>query len=417
VWLMELTFWQRAIPILLVVLASNLLVESRWFRDGFPKIYSAQLHFHRFLCSRVSRPIAPKWVRLVEIDDTLHQQLGDPTNRQFLASIVDNSVKGGAITVVLDVKLVAPRGRSEGEDIPERQAQNAALLQAIKGASERGVPVVLGCWLEETDISNHYFERIPSIYKDSELPFPDPTGTCLYRACAHIGNINLPPDRRQLPTVARTPKPGACSESLSLAAVSAYEEAVQQEPRTRDKRIIEEAMENRKILFTSFIPESEFQKISAQDLGAGNLKAVARCRGRIIIIGGKWHRNLGRGEWEDVYESPVGEMAGMYLHANYIESLLDDRYQRVVPIPVGIGLDILIGLALYWSFHRATTGRLAILAVFFLPLLASYVFLVNLNFYVDFILPLSICFAHLTVELTGDYVRLLYFVANSQRTG
>ena len=101
-------------------------------------------------------------------------------------------------------------------------------------------------------------------------------------------------------------------------------------------------------------------------------------------------------------------MTGMYVHANYIEALLDDRYQREVPLWAAIGFDLLIGGALYLSFHKASTrrGKLLVLGVFLAPLVASYVVFANLNLYLDFILPLGACFVHLVVEFARDYWRL-----------
>ena len=142
-----------------------------------------------------------------------------------------------------------------------------------------------------------------------------------------IGNINLPTDKRQIPLVTVTADSDGPSESLALAAVTAYEDAIDRKPKTRDKQRIVSAVRDDEFVFASFIPESNFQKIPIQQLFNGLENALRLCRGRIVIIGGNWHSDLGHGERVDTYETPVGPMAGMYLHANYIEALLDDRYQ------------------------------------------------------------------------------------------
>jgi len=426
------SFWQRAVPVLMVVLSFNVLVQLHWVRENLPFIHRGQLRFHRLLCSLAPRPITAKWVRMVEINDDLHQQLGEPTNRGVLAALVRNAVAGDATVVVLDFKLISPPRFADGQDVRERTDQNRALLQAIQDASDKGVPVVVPCWLKQT---GDRWERWPSIYLDRDLPLADEHGQCAHRACARLGNINLPTDERRIPLVAPMQASDPCSESLALAAATAYDLAFDRVPLTRDKKIIKDAIAKHEFVFGSFIPEDDapaaksgpganpgsgstlpgFQKTSAEKLAnlgattsAENAAARAQCRGRIVVIGGKWRSDLGRGEFADRYDTPAGPMTGMYVHANYIEALLDDRYQPEVPLWAAIGFDLLIGGALYLSFHKASTrrGKLLVLGVFLAPLVASYVVFANLNLYLDFILPLGACFVHLVVEFARDYWRL-----------
>src|SRR5581483_5824630 len=236
------------------------------------------------------------------------------------------------------------------------------------------------------------------------------TGTGPYRAptCARIGNINTPLDPREAPLVTPTVDSERQSQSLALAAVSAYEDAILREPRTENKKDIKSAIKHREFVFASFIPESGFQKISLEKLAHGVKSALEQCRGRIVIIGGKWRADSGRGAKEDAYDTPVGEMQGMYLHANYIEALLDDRYQREVPLGFALAFDLVAGAWLYIRFHNAktTSERTGVIIIPGFLLLASYVLFTNLNWYLDFVLPLGACFAHLSVEYVRDYRRL-----------
>jgi CHASE2 domain-containing sensor protein len=399
------SFLRRAVPVLIVVLAFNVVVQFEWFQESFPFIHRAQLHFHRLLCSLIPRPITAKWVRVVEIDDTLHQKLGEPTNREYLARLVRNATRGGALTIALDFKLIAPNGNTQGTDAPERKEENASLLQAIKDSAMGGVPVVVTCWL---DRANDQFERKPNIFSDADLPLPDSKGSCAYKGCAQIGNVNLPVDERTVPLLSRTRIDEPCSQSFALATTTAYELAIKRLPGTLQKSNIKRAIEEREFVFGSFIPEAFFQTIRAESLANGDNGALSECRGRIVMVGGKWHSDVGNGEWVDSHPSPVGLMAGVYLHANYVEALLDDRYEREVPVLAGIGFDLIAGGALYFYFHKASTqrGKLLVLAIFLAPLLASYIVFANLNFYLDFILPLGACFVHLLVESTRDYFKL-----------
>src|SRR5262249_6685141 len=178
-------------------------------------------------------------------------------------------------------------------------------------ASKQGVPVVVSCWLRPK--TGNIFERRPNIFVDAELPLPDENGVCQREACARMGNINMPVDERRLPLLAATEKPDVCSQSLALAAAAAYEDAIDRKPRTRDKQIIRSAVRDGHFVFSSFIPQSDFQTIEAEALAGGQPKAVAHCRGRILIIGGAWHTDMGHGEFVDTYDTPVGPMLGMYV--------------------------------------------------------------------------------------------------------
>ena len=408
------------VSVLLIVLAFNVAVHLESVQHALPMIQQAQLSFHQWLCSVAPRAVTPKLVRLVEIDDAAHLKLGEPTDRAFLAKLVTNAARGGAAVVVLDIKLLAPEGMSNGEDVPERAAQNAALLGAAREAASRGTPVVLTTWLKR---ESHEFSRMPNVFADAAFERPDENGRCpaasgapardssgapVQPACVRIGNINLPVDKRRIPLVTVMHGTEEHSESLALAAANAYEEVIDRTPRTREKPAIAHALGAQEFVYGSFVAEDGFQTIPIFPLAEGDDHALRLCRGRIVLVGGTWRSDLGHGEPVDSYMTPVGRMRGMYLHANYIEALLDDRYSPEVPLAVALLFDFGAGLWLYVRFHQATEWR-AQLRLLFIPavlLVISYVVFANLNLYLDFILPLGAYFVHLAVEYVRDYGRL-----------
>jgi CHASE2 domain-containing sensor protein len=426
----HLTRWWRSVrtvlsrpaivSVLAVVLGFNVLVELEFVQANLPMIRRGQLAVHRFLCSLSSRSITPKWVRTVEIDNAAHLALGEPTDRTYLAKLVSNAARGEALAIVLDIKLIVPEGLQE--DDGSRREQNEQLLAAIRRAAADGVPVVLATWLRLD--AHGEFTRLPNIFRDDSLPLVDRDGVCRASAraavdgverasprpptCVWIGNLNLPIDRRRIPlvTLTRDREGTSPSPSLALAAASAFEAAIDRQPRTLSKSGVAEAVRRDEFPFGSFIPEQTFQKIPIAGLADGSQAAL--CRGRIIIVGGTWAADLGRGEPVDSYDTPVGRMRGMYLHANYVEALLDDRYSSEVPLVLALLFDFIIGLCLYVQFHHARRRRdqLKLLLIPPLLLVASYVMFANLNVYLDFILPLGACFVHLAVEYARDYVKL-----------
>ncbi len=402
--------------VLLIVVGFNVCTDSETLQNALPFLQSMQLSFHRGLCGLMPRHATPKWVRVVAINDEDHRRRGDPTSRRFLGTLIRNAVRGAAATVVLDIKLLAPQGLPDGQDDQARKDDNAELFDAIDSASSSGVPVVLSTWLAR---ENDRFSPYPNIFAPGDIVLRDTDGRCPSTpahstrdaTCAIVGNVNLPRDMRQVPLT--TPVGVGASNSLSLAAVEAYEESVDLAPRTETKQSIVRSMRSGRFPFASFIPEALFQTVSSEDLSNGTPQALRSCRGRILVIGGTWHKDAGYGDPIDAYKTPAGTMAGVYVHANYIEALLDDRYGAQVPSWLAGIIDVTLGILLYVSFHKWRSGRkdhrLAGLLLLLIPVLlflVSYVFLASVNIYLDFVLPLAACLIHLIVEMFRDYLRL-----------
>jgi len=401
-------FWGRALTVLLIVFAANLVIEFGVLTSLFPLLHSLQLKSHQLLFWMLPRPASPKWVRMVLIDDELHQELREPTDRRYLAKLVRNAAIGDAAVIVLDVALTVPGGRREGEDSPERKEMDEDLRNAIFDAAKLGVPVIVPCWI---DRSNGNETLIPSIYPDWALPLSTENhgrSDCAYLACARRGNVNPADDERKIPLSTELAVSSQCEDSLALAATTAYEQATNRLPLTKEKKTIVEEIRHHEYVFGGFLGEAQFQTISIRDLAAGKPAALRECRTRIVIIGGKWHEALGQGRGVDVHETSAGPMAGMYLHANYIEALLDDRTMREIPPLLGLLFDLGVGALLYSSYHKAKTtrGRYIVLSVFLLPLMGAYIAFVTLGYYLDFVLPLVACFIHLSYELAADDIRL-----------
>lgn len=404
----ETGFWGRALTVLLIVFAANLVIEFGVLTSVFPWLHKVQLRSHQLLFWMLPRPASSKWARMVVIDDELHQQLKEPTDRRYLAELVRNAAKGDAAVIVLDIALTVPKGLREGEDSPERKKMDDDLKNAIFDAAKLGVPVIVPCWMDRNGGKETV---IPSIYPDSELPLAvekDGQSECAYLACARRGNVNPADDERKIPLRTELGIRSQCEDSLALAADTAYEEATDRRPRTREKKMIADEIRHYDYVFGGFLPEDRFQTIPIRELAAGSAGAMRECRTRIVIIGGKWREALGQGRGVDIHETPAGPMAGVYLHANYIEALLDDRYMKEIPPVPALLFDLGVAALLYWRYHKATTtrGRYIVLSVFLLPLMFAYIFFVTLGFYLDFVLPLVGCFIHLSYELVADDVKL-----------
>jgi CHASE2 domain-containing sensor protein len=410
------------------IVAAKLQGEGPW-RETFREIRDLNVHlqlrFYQLLTSWKPVKFAPSRVSLVYIDDDTHWKLlfGDmPTSRGFLATLITNAsqTKTKAAAIALDVQLYAPE--REGIDKEERDRANTALLQAIKDAAGNGVPVILA--------TGYYIEKdgrqvlIPGIFTNSQLPLKTADGRCSPEpACAALGYINPPDDRRRIPLVERLydedsgPSP---VDSFALAVVRALEGPNREI--TLDP-VVGQAMKNddRHPIFGSFVrelPSPEevsklsdeqrrmyFPTISIMDLYYGDPHAEGQCTNRIVLIGGHWRDIQGHGQLMDRHMSPVGEISGLALHANYIESLLQHQFEPEVPVWVGVIIDVLTGLVVYVCFGLTSGIQrfFVLLSAFLIPPLVAFIFLVTLNRYLDFLLPLELYFLHILYETAKEY--------------
>jgi CHASE2 domain-containing sensor protein len=418
----DTAFWIRALTVLAIVFSMNLIIEFGVLTSVFPLLHELQLGSHRILCRVLPRPVSPKWTRMVVIDEELHEELGVPTDRKYLATLVRNAARGDAAVIVLDFELLEEQAGAH--DAVKQSEMNEELRNAIWDAAKLGVPVIVPCSL---DLSGEKAKVFPSIYPDAVLPIANEKDQCAYPACARRGYANPAKDERKIPLSIELPGKTQCQDSLALASVTAYEEATDRQPRTRQKKAIAGDIRNYRYVYGSFLAEetdlgkkcreqnpeerckvANFQTISIRDLEEGKPEAMRECRTRVVVIGGKWKEAPGRLENFDMHETSVGSMAGIYLQANYIEAILDDRYMREVPAVPALFFDIVVAALLYVSYHNASTtrGRYLILSVFLLPLMTGYIVLVTLGYYLDFVLPLVGCFAHLGFEFVSDDIKM-----------
>lgn len=78
---------------------------------------------------------------------------------------------------------------------------------------------------------------------------------------------------------------------------------------------------------------------------------VDKMSGKIVIIGGVWSRlAYRRGAPIDERDTPAGTMPAVFLHANWVESLLQPRTARPVGKWTAIALEVIIGFLGYYVF-------------------------------------------------------------------
>jgi CHASE2 domain-containing sensor protein len=336
-------------------------------------------------------------VTVVQIDDASYwfpPFSGEiPTNRSVLGDLGVLAAEHGAEVVAFDIQMDALV--TGGGDDPVRDADNKHLLEAIGKitAREPPVPVVLAIDLDPRD--KRGWVREPSVFRDNQLP-----------VAVRMGYINLPTDPRQIPLGSTAWDLEGKSESpvrsFALVIVDALEKAthVMANDRTENKPVITESIANGEFVYGGFLGNDKWDKVTAKQLLKGDQEALGKCHGRAVIIGSTWHENNGRGIMPDEHSSPVGEVAGVYLHGNYVEALLRNDFRPGVREGFAVAIDLGIAVLFYVLFRSAKKGvaQVGVLLTFVFLGLVAYLAFANIGVYFDFIAPVSLVFVHLLVE-------------------
>ncbi len=398
--ILKLLTHPRVLLVLVTVSLWAYYVDS--IQKTFPFLLTAQLKFHQILSNLEPWKSRLKWVTPVEINDAAFWSPPlsgtQPTNRRYLADLALAAAKAGAAVVVLDFQLKSPTGEPGDDEV--RKRDNEYLLNAVREITSKGIPVILTMGL--VDDGKGSWKREPNIFPDDALP-----------QGARLGYINVPFDPRHIPlrTEAREWDGGSKKQfsSLGLQSVDAYEVSRGMTPRTVDSERIKQAMEAGKFVYGRFVKVSDFRKISAPDLIRGRVDKKICCGDRVVLIGGTWHAfGANRGPLIDPQRSPVGEIPGLYLHANYIEALLDEKYKHEVPHWFAVLIDLVLSLMIYIGFDLADPRGWRfplILIILIVPLSAAYLLFATSGLYLDCIMPLAACFAGLGLEHYMDLRR------------
>lgn len=394
-------FWLANVVVIAVGLLSYYFEDVK---DQFPPLVSAQLWAYAKMSHMQARPPRPKWVVGVEVDyDTFFGDMKragpeDITDRMYLAQVVRNAVDANAAVIALDINLVREETNAGSNDTAD-----AALWQAIQYAASRKVPVVLTFAFHTQSM-----RPLNNIFGEKLVPLcADPVDAFAPRA----GFDHAPDDRRQVPLVVighpAAGGTGAC-RSFSLQIVDAYEAAIGM-PEGMNRKTTErlaELIEDRRFAFITFMTQNEFgPPISARLVYHKDSAALDRLRHRIVIIGGNrtgWptdYVNPSAKEKVDYHRNPEDLMAGMYMHGNYVEGLLDDRYLAEFPRLLGAAIDMLLA-----AFIIVATVLLrgwleiAVVALLLLVPIALSLALLDRGYSFDWVLPVLLSFLHPAIE-------------------
>jgi CHASE2 domain-containing sensor protein len=375
------------------------LGDQQYWIDLRYRIYERQTH-------NIAHPSYDRRTVIVMIGDEEHW-LGEglagrsPTKRSYLARLLRAVGVFGPEVVALDIRLRSPRPDGAPVTYHDYDVETQELIQAINDITSGPTPttVALPKSIGGNEARGYFLES--DLY-DGKL---DLNGG---RVCA--GYIAFDDDRRKVPLDLNL-KDGGKLDSFALAIVRAAE-GTPPLP----------SHDNNSMPYGSFMWPDQFKQYTASRiLHSAEVVQAARQRGlplsaisaddkevldnlahKIVIIGGNWHGYAyNRGPMVDSFNTPVGEISGAFVHANYINSLMSSGITAPLDEKMTKGIDVLFSLAvatLFFLPFRTIWKLLAFFSLAVVLVFVSYFFWQNLGLYFDFFIPMALLCAHFLVE-------------------
>jgi CHASE2 domain-containing sensor protein len=367
-------YWLRVLILTVAGTAlGHWLSDDQIWVDLRYKIYQQQLD----LTPR--KPFAERVVVvLIGDDDYWKGELGRrvPIKRSYLAKMVRELVAANPAVIALDFDLASPLPDGRLVEHPDYESERKEFLKAIREALER-TKIVLPRTIDFDNQKNYV--ATSDIHDGFDF---GPKKLNLY-----TGYIALPYDIRRVPgpLVIKGVQPSV--DSFAVAIAKAYDEAA-----------LGRIPKSDSLPFGSYLREEEFRQFSAQEILKRRPEVLGRLAHKIVILGGAWHsQGYGRGSRIDTYFTPVGWIGGAFIHANYVEALLDGRVYSALNEKIVMAIEVtlvLVGAIVFALEIRPFLKWLSATALCLLLLPTSYFLFQNLGLFFEFFIPLLLIAGH-----------------------
>jgi len=287
--------------------------------------------------------------------------------RVFMARLLEKLQRAGPSVIVID-KYFSPDSCPNTDD-----PGNLMLRQAISSST---IPIVLGVHTMDAEQLRIRGSLSPSEEKNLQvaslvvtpgLQLANSSGLVTY------GLIRLNHDNRKIPlewraypsrsALASADHPTELLPTLSLMAAEQADSDLANESKL--KHLLRKGQHP----FTGFLPEDKIPTFSALELVCGpNFPTSSdwqHCdlsdykdqtlRNHVAIVGNVT-------DDQDIHASVIGVVPGVVLQANYIESLLDDRYLKPVPLLWNIVINVGAAFAIGFLFLKTPSQKQGVLS-------------------------------------------------------
>lgn len=296
-----------------------------------------------------------------------------PLKADYLACLIEKLDQAQPRAIALDIDLAFHH--------PDYQREKSELLAALKGVSSRR-PVVIAqpiakppaeSGMSPPPIAAAFQEpSVFSDYKHKNLRF---------------GHVLLPKDVRQVP-LSLSLRNGDSVPSFAAVIAHALDPTAIQDAQSVDNSLP----------YGTFIPPEQFKRVSAKQVFATDVETLNEfVRNEAVLVGGAWRVNSFEDRRIDVHPTPVGEIGGVFVHANYVEALLSHRVTKPVGKWFGIVVEFLMAafIAVVFAWNMTPSRKFGWAVAFSLSMVVmAYLFWQNLGLFFDFFIPLVLLGAH-----------------------
>lgn len=226
-----------------------------------------------------------------------------PIKRDYLADVIRALDRVNPRAIAIGFDLHSPTSDGSIVEHSDYKKETDIFLNAVRDVSKR-TPIVLPktiAWREG------YYISESDIYDGFDFQGGKVT----------TGYIALPFDIQRIP-LELTLKDGTTVESFPQAIINlAY----------ADERPLQHIQQNEWIAYGDYIDPENFSQLFTGDvLNADPNTLESRITNKIVIIGAAWNsRSYRKGPPVDLHSTPIGNISGAFLNANYVEALLESR--------------------------------------------------------------------------------------------
>jgi CHASE2 domain-containing sensor protein len=309
-----------------------------------------------------------------------------PIKRDYLADLLNKLDAANASVIALDFDLRSPAPDGNPREDPDYVGETGKLLETVKSVSLHR-PVVLPKTLWEDD---------QGYLADSDIY----DGFDFGKGAVTRGYILLPYDALRVPVMEAVGTSEV--DSLSVAIARAFRPTLVASLPSGDD-----------LPYGSFLPPEKFERLHASEVLSDVPQQVEKVRntvqGRVVIVGGNWSRQAyGRGDPIDSHETPIGFMPGVYVHANYVEAILNGKtYAPLKEVGAKIVEWVVVVLmAISFATTDSTMAKVRFVIISWILLaFASYFAFVNLGMVFDLFVPAVSVTIHWVFEQSWEAFR------------
>jgi hypothetical protein len=350
--------------------------------------------FYQRIVTAPRNPVA-RYVEVIEIDPATDPAAVGLTDicdqREMMTRLLSSIASALPRVIVLD--------KYYGVRVQKPCTADAKLIQTVQNLRANKIPVVLGRRVSENAVSKGSEKRyylMPSMaFEDQDPCTENPDARS--KNCLE-GVVNIDPDTRKLPLQwmlftgneeAQNGSGQFWHDTLSLCAARAYDDNL-----LGHHPELAGYIGAKQHPYISFLKPSEFDHYSVSQIlassprsegsgvvgsSAGLSSPLRNLTGKIVLIG-EINQDM------DSHASVVGRLPGIYMQANYMEALLDDRYFKPMPILDYVsGFLILFGLEFILARYSGSWVKavLLILALCLASVGVLYLMAALLRWYVN----------------------------------